>query len=587
MKTLKLYFAFIFLAIFASCVPNESDLQQPETGETPLDAVKTLENLSIPSDFNFETERDVTLVINDATSYVSYEIFAYSENSSSEAENISEALNNLLFAGKLYNGELNQVFSLSSVYNKVYLLRKEGLEYTSQILTVLNNQIDFKFANKSANKSTGTSKTSSTGCTDCTANFFLNGSFENGPELPNNKPISPKEQDVEGWSTTASNNKIELWKSGNNGVSSQNGSYFTALNAKKNTAVYQRICTSPGAEITWSVWHRGGQGTDVSVVRIGQYLATATTEATMTTNNSAWVQYRGTYTVPAGQEDTYFMFEAVSSHDNDKNDGNFIDNVVITETVPGTCATITSKMFYPTEFTKANIAFEDQWPYTGDYDFNDLVMNYNIVTTLNAQNKVTQIDYNYTVESIGGSYRNGFGIELEGVLPSAIASVSGSNLTEGIITNNANGTEQSQPNAVIVFFDNGHVNEGLSNTISIIFTNPITTASLGTAPFNPFLIINKNRLKEIHLPTKPATYFPTTTNIVTSPTVKDSDGDFKTTTGLPWAINIAGNYKAPKEKITITEGYNFFSNWASSGGKNKLDWHEDKTGYRNKDKLKN
>ena len=102
----------------------------------------------------------------------------------------------------------------------------------------------------------------------------------------------------------------------------------------------------------------------------------------------------------------------------------------------------------------------------GDYDFNDLVISYNIKTILNSENKVTQIDYSYIVESIGGSFTNGFGVELEGVLPSAISSVSGANLTEGIINNNANGTESLQPNAVIVFFDNSHINVGLSNTIS-------------------------------------------------------------------------------------------------------------------------
>jgi LruC domain-containing protein len=202
-------------------------------------------------------------------------------------------------------------------------------------------------------------------------------------------------------------------------------------------------------------------------------------------------------------------------------------------------------------------------------------------------NKVTQVDYKYTVQSIGGSFTNGFGIELEGVLPSAISSVTGANLTESIITNNANGTEQGQPNAVIMFFDNSHINVGLSNTISIVFANPITTADLGTAPFNPFLIVNKNRLKEIHLPTKPTTYYPTTSSMDEGPTVKDSDGDFKTPEGLPWAINVTGAYKAPKEKVIITEAYNFFADWATSGGTSNSGWYQNTPGNRNIDKLKN
>jgi LruC domain-containing protein len=583
MKKFNLYFLLIILVAFSSCMPNDAGLKEPETAEVSENAIQALENLSVPTGFNFETERAVTLNINDATPYVKYEVFAYSSNYGSEAENISEALNNLLYSGRPNNGNINYIFSLPSIYDKVYILRKDGLEYSSEIIDVLNNKIDFIISvNTAAKKTTNTYKVSSTGCAECADNFFLNGNFENGPTLPITYG-QPNENAVDGWSTTASNNRIELWKSGFGGVPSQNGTVFAEINATQKAALYQRICTSPGAEISWSVWHRGRSGTDTALVRIGENLATATTEATMITGNTAWVQYSGTYTVPVGQYDTYFMFEAVNAG----SVGNFIDNVVITETIAGDCTGITSTMFYPTELTNATLAFEDLYPYTGDYDFNDLVISYNIKTSLNAVNKVTQVDYNYTVQSIGGSFNNGFGIELEGVSPSAISSVTGANLTESIITNNANGTEQGQPNAVVVFFDNSHINVGLSNTISIVFANPITTADLGTAPFNPFLIVNKNRLKEIHLPTKPTTYYPTTSSMDEGPTVKDSDGDFKTPEGLPWAINVTGAYKAPKEKVIITEAYNFFADWATSGGTSNSGWYQNTPGNRNIDKLKN
>ena len=586
MKKFNIYFLISFLIIFSSCIPNDVDMQEPETVEVSENAIQVLENLDIPNGFNFETERDVILTIIDATPFVKYEVFAYSSDYDSEAENISEALKSLLYAGKPYNGIVNHVLSLSSVYDKVYISRKDGLEYSYEIIDVLNNKIDFTItASKTANKTARAYKVSSTGCVECTENVFINGDFEDGPALPRSY-IQPQESFVDGWSTTATDNRIELWKSGFLGVPALNGRYFAELNATQNSALYQRICTSPGAEISWSVWHRGRAGTDTAVVRIGENLATATIETTMTTGNTAWVKYSGTYTVPFGQDDTYFIFEAVNTAGS-ISVGNFIDNVVITETLAGDCAEVTNKMFYPNEFTNATIAFEDLWPYSGDYDFNDLVISYNIKTILNAENNVTQVDYNYIVESIGAGYKNGFGLELEGVSPSAISSVTGSNLTEGIITNNANGTEQAQPNAVIIFFDNAHLNVGLPNTISIVFENPITTAALGNAPFNPFLIVNMNRLKEVHLPNKPTTYYPTTVSIEEGPTVRDSDGNFKTPEGFPWAMNINGKYKAPKEKVIITEAYNFFANWATSGGTSYPDWYQNKRGYRNNANLKN
>ena len=587
MKFLNLYFLLSFLVIFSSCTPNSDDIEQTEAEIIEETSKEILENLSIPNDFNFETERNVIVTINDATPYVKYEIFAYSNNYNSEEENISEALNNLLYSGKPYDGSINHEFSLSSVYNKVYILRKDGLEYSSEIKDVLNNKIDFNISgtNKASKKSSEAYKVNDSGCQECKDNFFLNGDLEDGPSLPSTYIIT-SENNVDGWSTTATDSKIELWKSGFQGVPAQSGTYFAELNANQNAALYQRICTSPGAEISWSVWHRGRAGTDTAVVRIGENLATATTEATMITGNTAWKKYSGTYTVPEGQQDTYFLFEAVSTASG-ISVGNFIDNIVITETVAGNCVEVINKMFYPTKFEIATIAFEDLWPYTGDYDFNDLIISYNIETFLNAQNIVTQVDFNYKVESIGAGYTNGFGIELEGVSPSTISSVTGVNLTEGIITNNSNGTEQGQPNAVIIFFDNAQKNENLINTISIVFSSPITTEALGTAPFNPFLIVNKDRLVEIHLPNKPTTYYPTTTTIVNSPTVKDSDGNFITTQGLPWAINITGEYNAPKEGTVITDAYNFFSDWATSGGSSYSGWYQDKPGYRNNSNLKN
>lgn len=149
---------------------------------------------------------------------------------------------------------------------------------------------------------------------------------------------------------------------------------------------------------------------------------------------------------------------------------------------------------------------------------------------------------------MGATYTNRYGIELEGVFPSAISRVTGSNFTEGFIVNDANGTEQGQRNAVIVFFDNIYI----SNTISIVFSIPITTATRGTAPLNPFLI--RNRYTEIHLPTKPVTNHPT----LPIGADDDIDGDFKKPDGFPWTINIAGEYNPTLPDIKNWDGYNSF-----------------------------
>ena len=121
-------------------------------------------------------------------------------------------------------------------------------------------------------------------------------------------------------------------------------------------------------------------------------------------------------------------------------------------------------------------------------------------------------------------------------------------------------------------------------TISVNFTEPISTSELGVAPFNPFLIVDANREKEVHLP-----YRNTTTlgvhNLQTDPGNSDLDGNYVSDNGYPWAISIIHDFKVPKERVNITEAYNFFVTWAESGGSGFKDWYKDNPGYRNTDKI--
>ncbi|MBD0779140.1 T9SS type B sorting domain-containing protein [Maribacter sp. ANRC-HE7] len=163
---------------------------------------------------------------------------------------------------------------------------------------------------------------------------ILNESFED----PNVSSFSIlNESSVPGWFTTATDKKIEIWKSGFLGVNSYDGNQHAELNANNYGALYQNLCLTPGTEMSWSVRHRGRAGTDVMQLRIGADLASATVQETMTTDNTAWVEYSGTYTVPVGQTNTVFIFEAVSTANGSISVGNFIDDIKINILVPETC----------------------------------------------------------------------------------------------------------------------------------------------------------------------------------------------------------------------------------------------------------
>ena len=243
------------------------------------------------------------------------------------------------------------------------------------------------------------------------------------------------------------------------------------------------------------------------------------------------------------------------------------------------------ELFTPSKYGTGTIAFEDLWPSNGDYDFNDVALNYQAIAILNSDNLVVQVDFICKVKSNLAGYTNGVGIQIEGVSSSQIQNVVGAVYSENYINLNENGTEANQDKAVIIFTDNASnlLNE---STISISFNEPLSTDVIGAAPFNPFIIANKIRENEIHLP------YSNTSNlgnnvISVNGQNHDPNGSYISDSGYPWAISIIHDFKVPKESIRINEAYNLFSDWATSGGLVSKDWYKDNPGNRNDNLLKN
>jgi hypothetical protein len=150
MKTFNQCLLLALLIIFSSCEPNALESQMIEA-EVSLEDIK---GLSIPGFFNFATERTVALIITDCTPFVKYEFFGYSSQFGNQAENISDALSNMIYSGRSSNVSNGQVFSLSNTYNKVYISRKDDLEYSFKIKDITINITHFTspFSTRSSNK---------------------------------------------------------------------------------------------------------------------------------------------------------------------------------------------------------------------------------------------------------------------------------------------------------------------------------------------------------------------------------------------------------------------------------------------------
>lgn len=239
------------------------------------------------------------------------------------------------------------------------------------------------------------------------------------------------------------------------------------------------------------------------------------------------------------------------------------------------------KSYYPGENTFGSLAFEDLWPAKGDYDFNDLVLRYQLHNILNANNKVVSIEASFYVKHIGAAFENGFGISFD--FPSSkVASVDGCRLTDGYITLNGNNTEEGHNNAFIVVFDNANTQLYETLNITITLTEPISDTEIGAFPYNPFLIIDKNRDYEVHLPDVGPTQL-ADINIfgsINDDSKPTENRYYKSQNNLPWAIDIPVDFVYPIEKVEIIKGYKKFADWASSGGTVYEDWYLDNDGYR-------
>ncbi len=237
--------------------------------------------------------------------------------------------------------------------------------------------------------------------------------------------------------------------------------------------------------------------------------------------------------------------------------------------------------------SSGSLAFEDLWPYQGDYDFNDLVIDYQFGNITDANNLVKSLEIDLVIRHLGGSYKNGFAFELP-VPASSVESVTGTNNTNEYLSIAANGVEEGSENAVIFIFDDGWKVRGQALSVSITFVNAISSQILGTYPYNPFIVVDKTRGREVHLPDKNPT-----SKVDNSLFQQGADYSrpnnglyYRSRLNLPWAINITGEYAIPMEKSPINYGYLKFIDWAKSAGESFPDWNYNLPGYRNYTYLK-
>ncbi|EDL69618.1 conserved hypothetical protein [Vibrio campbellii HY01] len=261
---------------------------------------------------------------------------------------------------------------------------------------------------------------------------------------------------------------------------------------------------------------------------------------------------------------------------------------------------------FPSVDSYASVAFEDNWPYTADYDMNDVVVDLQITETTLAGH-VEIISISGKLVAYGASYQNGFAIRLPGVARSSIETALTTLKFDGV-EQASSGLESISDEAIFIIGEDMSVHASpsggctyfrtesgcdtgaslLNFSLDIYFTEGSDRSAIASMPYDPFIFATPNtyhgeglpfqpgRTLEIHLPGQaPTEQFDTSLyGIGVDASLNGSSNYFKTATYLPWALLIVEDWEWPLERVDIVEAYPEFQDWAESGGTTNQNWHQ-------------
>jgi LruC domain-containing protein len=239
--------------------------------------------------------------------------------------------------------------------------------------------------------------------------------------------------------------------------------------------------------------------------------------------------------------------------------------------------------YYPARDTYGTYAFEDRWPEKGDYDFNDVVLNYNYKYVTDTTDKISEIIMKFKILATGASYDNGLMIRLN-IPQSNIDRVEGAKIFHEFLSIRDNGTELGNTDAVIPITDNinkihGSFNNVYENDIYVESTEfevrVVFSTSIMISPFevDPFIIINKDRGREVHMKGQSPTLLANLSYFDTYDDRSSTYLNYSDINGMPWGLDFPDSFKYLKEKEDLSSNYLRFSSWANSAGDKDDDWY--------------
>lgn len=259
---------------------------------------------------------------------------------------------------------------------------------------------------------------------------------------------------------------------------------------------------------------------------------------------------------------------------------------------------------FPSENGYATLAYEDNWPYTADYDMNDVVMHYRISEILRDGN-VERAYIKGRLGATGADYKNGFAVRLQGVQRDEIDQDKTRQFHNDVQLEDS-GLELDSNEAIFIVSPNltalktGNCayhrtqldckeDELFMFELHVSIDQGTDTSNMLGMPYDPFIFatpgyyhgeglpLHPGRQWEVHLPD----YAPTEKfnqdalwNLGVDASSPDEGIYFKTAENLPWALLITEEWHWPTERTDLVQAYPLFAEFAESAGGQATNWHE-------------
>jgi len=340
----------------------------------------------------------------------------------------------------------------------------------------------------------------------------------------------------------------------------------------------------------WIDWNQDGSfGSDERVIA-GRFVSAGENNLTITTPvwarpGATWARFRLSSTVDIGPTGGV-------------GDGE-VEDYELRVTATGVTETI-----YPSANSFSTLAYEDNWPLTGDYDMNDLVVHVRM-RELMREERVIGVEIDGEIVAVGGDYHNGFAIRLPGVHAGTLQASSIEYRINDRLQSESP-LESTQGDAILIIAEDAwdYVSRGegcrfhrtepgcesavqMSFNLRLQFAGGVPRAAFPSAPYDPFLFATPGyehgylfasppgRGLEIHLPGQQPTAAFEYAYLGLGDDRSDEEQQqfFRSETGMPWALHIADEWKYPLEYIDITDAYPRFQPFVESAGKTDGNWY--------------